>query len=115
MPENCLKLVKCSSHILLKVIGERFGASRARVGNIILWINHFPQGFGFTYPMDRATRRAPVVQRLDGVYPEDISLTKFDNYFQNLLGFPVDSAVDPNEAWSSSLGIAHFWRNMCYV
>ena len=32
MPENCLKHVECSSHILLKVIGERFGASCAKGG-----------------------------------------------------------------------------------
>lgn len=86
-----------------------------RVGNIVLWINHYPQGFGFTYPMDRATRQAPV-QRLDVVYPADKSLTKLDNNcFQNLLGFPVDSAVGPTGAWSSSLGIAHFWRNVLRV
>ena len=86
-----------------------------RVGNIVLWINHYPQGFGFTYPVDRATRQAPPVQRSDDVYPADKSLTKLDNYFQNLLGFPVDSAVGPTGAWSSSLGIAHFWRNVLRV
>ena len=86
-----------------------------RVDNIVLWINHYPQGFGFTYPMGRATHRAPVVQRLDGVYPEDISLTKLDNYLQSLLGFPVDSDVGLTGAWSSSLGIAYFWRNVCYM
>ena len=86
-----------------------------RVGNIVVWINHYPQGFGFTYPMGRATCQAPVVQRLDGVYPEDIPLTKLDNYFQNLLDFPVDSAVGLTGASSSSLGIAHFWRNVCYM
>ena len=77
-----------------------------RVNNTLHWINHYPQDFGSTCLMDSAIHKAPVVQRLDSAVLQ-MKHYLLDNYFQNPLGFPGDSAIDPTGARSSSLGIAH--------